>query len=48
MKIVHSRHRIVEESDHQSLQFNARHASVTSAAIRAVVEAARTGQPLAQ
>jgi len=45
---TNSTHRIVEGSDHQSLQFNATHASVTSAAIQAVVEATRSGQPLAQ
>ncbi len=45
---TNSTHRIVEGSDHQSLQFNATHASVTSAAIRAVVEAAWSGQPLGQ
>jgi hypothetical protein len=41
-------HWVVEGSDHQSLQFNAKHASVTSAAIQAVVAAARSGQPLVQ
>jgi pimeloyl-ACP methyl ester carboxylesterase len=41
-------HWIVEGSDHQSLQFNSTHASITSAAILEVVEAARTGQPLTQ
>jgi pimeloyl-ACP methyl ester carboxylesterase len=45
---TNSTHRIVEGSDHQSFQFNSTHASVTSAVIRAVVEAARSGQPLAQ
>jgi pimeloyl-ACP methyl ester carboxylesterase len=45
---TNSTHRIVEGSDHQSLQFNATHASVTSAAIQAVVEATRSGKPLAQ
>jgi hypothetical protein len=45
---TNSTHRILEGSDHQSFQFNATHASITSAAIRAVAEAARSGQPLAQ
>jgi len=45
---TNSTHRIVEGSDHQSLQFNATHASVTSAAILEVVETARSGQPLAR
>jgi pimeloyl-ACP methyl ester carboxylesterase len=45
---TNSTHRIVEGSDHQSLQFNATHASITSAAIQAVVTAAHTGQQLAR
>jgi len=41
-----SRHCIMEGATHASLLHNRRHAETTSAAIRAVVRAVRTGQPL--
>ena len=41
-------HRTVEGATHSSLQFDAQTARMTGGAIRQVVEAARTGQPLAR
>lgn len=41
-------HRTVQAATHSSLQFDAQTARVTGDAIRQVVEAARTGQPLAR
>ena len=43
-----SLHHIVEGATHSSLQLEEQKARVTSGAIRQVVEAARTGQPLGQ
>jgi pimeloyl-ACP methyl ester carboxylesterase len=42
-----SMHVVVEDAQHASLAFNEAHARETSAAIRAVIEAVTTGQPLA-
>src|SRR5215212_8727862 len=41
-------HRIVDGAGHQSLQLDPTYVPMTSAAILQVVEAVRTGQPLAQ
>jgi hypothetical protein len=41
-------HRIVDGAGHQSLQLDPAYVPMTSAAILQVVEAVRTGQPLAQ
>jgi len=45
---TNSVHRIVDGTGHQSLQLDNAAVPMTSAAILEVVEAVRTGQPLAQ